>query len=518
MKSKGFVKGAIILIAFNLIGKIVGAIYRIPLANLLGAEGIGKYQLVFPLYSLLLAVSVSGVPIAISKIVAEYNGKGQFGDAKRLLKLSVLYLFGVSLVCFVIVLTCAKFIAGLQGNPEIYFCYYGIAPAIFFVGILSVFRGYFQGNLKMLPTAISGFIEQLGKLVFGLFFVTKLLPKGVDYGVLGALIGISISELLSLIFLIIYYFFYAKNHKTATVALLSRRNISKQLFVTALPITLGGLTSPITSIIDSLLVVNLLIFTGFETGVATSFLGLQSGIVDPLINIPIVIAVSISSSLLPNLAKEKVNGEEFEVKSLIEKAFQITLSVSLACSICFVIFGKQILSFLYGRTLHANELDIAVKLLLLGGFNLIFLSLVQISTGVLQGLGKQNLAVKSLLVGCAIKIVLTIVLVSFKSVNILGAMISGGVSYFVVFLINYNRIKKETSARISNVLMKVVVQECLVCMFAFFVNILFEMVFGEKIALFVGGTTALAIFAITYYVLFLIERPGKILLDKSTEI
>lgn len=518
MKSKGFVKGAVVLIAFNILGKIVGAIYRIPLANMLGAEGIGKYQLVFPLYSLLLAVSVSGIPIAISKIVAEYNGKGQYGDARRLLKLSILYLFGVSLVCFAVVLICAKFIANLQGNPDIYFCYYGIAPAILFVGILSVFRGYFQGNLKMLPTAISGFVEQVGKLVFGLYFVTKLLPKGINFGVFGALIGISISEFLSLVFLFVYYLVYARKNKNNSLAILSRRNISKQLFLTALPITLGGLASPLTSIIDSLLVVNLLMLSGFENGTATSLLGVQSGIVDPLINIPIVIAISISSSLLPNLAKEKVCNNESEVKYLIEKAIQITLSVSIACAICFVIFGKQILTFLYGETLLKNQLYIAIKLLFLGGFNLIFLSLVQITTGILQGLGKHNLAVKSMLIGCGIKIVLTILLVRIKSINILGSMMSGGVSYLVVFSINYKKIKKETLARCSNVLLGVLVQECFVCLFAFFVNILFEITFGENVALFVGGFIAVLIFAITYYIFFLSEKPKTFLLDKISKI
>lgn len=510
MKNKGFVKGAVILIAFNLIGKLIGAIYRIPLANLLGAEGIGKYQLVFPLYSLLLAISVSGIPIAISKIVAEYNGKGQFADAKKLLKLSVFYLFIISTLCFVLVLLCSKFIARVQGNPEIYFCYYGIAPAILFVGVLSVFRGYFQGNLNMLPSAISGFIEQLGKLVFGLYFSTRLIKKGINYGVLGALIGISISELLSLVFLTLYYIFYSRRNKSNTSAVLTKRSISKQLFVTAIPITLGGLASPITSIIDSLLVVNILIFIGFESGVATSFLGLQSGIVDPIINIPIMIAVSISASLLPNLSNAKSKGDDGEVKSLVEKAFQVTLSVALVCAICFVIFGRQILTFLYGKTLTFEELNIAVKLLLLGGFNLIFLSLVQVSTGVLQGLGKQNASVKSLLIGSGIKIVLTITLVSLKSVNILGAMMSGGVSYLVVFLINYSRIKKETQARISNIMLGLSVQECLVCLFAFFTNMLIGMAFGSNVGMFVGGCTAIIIFVITYYVLFIIERPKQI--------
>lgn len=510
MKIKGFVKGALVLIIFNLIGKIIGAIYRIPLANLLGPVGIGEYQLVFPLYSLLLSISVSGIPVAISKIVSEYNSKGQFGDSKKLLKLSCLYLFIISLVGMILIVVLSKFIAKIQGNLQIYFCYYAIAPAVLFVGLLSVFRGYFQGNLNMLPTAISNLIEQAGKLAFGLFFVTKFIKYGEVYGVFGALLGISVSELLAFIFLLVYYIFYAKKHKSAMLSLYSRRNISKQLALTALPITLGGIAAPITSIIDSLLVVNLLMFSGLSSEISTSLLGIQSGIVDPLINIPIVISVSISASVLPNLAKVYVKNDEAEIKSLIEKALQITLSVSLVCVICFVIFGKQILTFLYGRTLDFNEINIATKLLFLGGINLLFLSLVQVTSGILQGMGKQNFTVKSILIGSGIKIILTITLVSTKQIGILGAMISGGISYFVVFLINYNKVKSLSGARISNVLFNVSIQECLVCLFAFFSNMLFYMTFGSNVALFAGGAVAIMIFAVTYYVLFLIDKPQKI--------
>lgn len=510
MKIKGFVKGAIVLIIFNLIGKIIGAIYRIPLANLLGPVGIGEYQLVFPLYSLLLSVSVSGIPVAISKIVSEYNSKGQFGDSKKLLKLSCLYLFVISLASMILIIVLSKFIAKLQGNSEIYFCYYAIAPAVLFVGLLSVFRGYFQGNLNMFPTAISNLIEQVGKLAFGLLFVTKFIKYGEVYGVFGALLGISVSELLAFVFLLLYYVFYAKKHKFKTISVYSRRNISKQLAMTALPITLGGIAAPITSIIDSLLVVNLLMFSGLSSENSTSLLGIQSGIVEPLINIPIVISVSISASILPNLAKVYVKNDEEEIKSLIEKAFQITLSVSLVCVICFVIFGKQILSFLYGRTLSFNEIGIATKLLFLGGINLLFLSLVQVTSGILQGMGKQNFTVKSILIGSFIKIVLTILLVSFRKIGIFGAMISGGISYFVVFLVNYGKVKKLSQARISNVFFNVSIQECLVCLFAFFSNMLFNMTFGANVALFASGTIAIMIFAVTYYVLFLIDKPQKI--------
>ena len=207
MKMNKFVKGALILVIFNMIGKVIGAVYRIPLANLLGAVGIGEYQLIFPLYSLMLSISVSGIPVAISKLVAEYNSKGMFGDVKRLVKLSILYLVGISTICVLFVIIGAKLIAKIQGNSEIYLCYYGIAPAILSVAILSVYRGYFQGQLNMMPTAISGVIEQIGRLVFGLLLAKRFVKYGVIYGVLGAVVGISVSELFALLFLTIYYFF-----------------------------------------------------------------------------------------------------------------------------------------------------------------------------------------------------------------------------------------------------------------------------------------------------------------------
>ena len=507
MKLNGFVKGAVILVVFNLIGKVIGAVYRIPLANLLGPVGIGEYQLVFPLYSLMLAISVSGIPVAISRIVSEFNSRGRFGDVKKLIRTAILWLVGISATCIFIVVVCARFIAKIQGNSQIYVCYYGIAPAILFVALLSVFRGYFQGRLNMIPTALSGLIEQIGRLIFGLYFAGKLVGFGTVYGVLGAIIGISVSELIALIFLFIYYIFFTKKHSKNTSSVFGRKEISKKLIQTALPITVGGLASPITSIVDSLLVVNLLIFTGYSSGVATSLLGLQSGIVEPLINIPIVIAVSISSSILPNITKAYVKKDRQEMRSLIEKAFQITLSVVLACAICYVVFGKQILEFLYAKTLSSKEFIISTKLLFLGGINLIFLSLVYVSASILQGMEKQKIAAKSILIGSVIKIVLTLVLVVIKNVNIYGAMISGGVSYFAVFMMNYRHIKAETEARITNLFFNLAIQEFLVCMFAFFSNWGFGVVFGTKIALFAGGIISVVIFAISYYVLFLNEKP-----------
>ena len=510
----GFVKGAVVLVIFNLIGKVLGAIYRIPLANLLGLEGMGEYQLIFPLYSLLLAVSTSGIPVAMSKLVAEYNSQNRKKDSRRLLWSAVFYLAIISFICSAIVVFGAKLIAGLQGNKGIYFCYYGIAPAIFFVGLLSAFRGYFQGNLVMMPTAISGLVEQSSKLFFGLFFASRLLKYGVSFGVLGALIGISISELFALIFIFLYYIFLRKKNNIKTEQGVSTYStLSKQLLSMALPITFGGLAYPIVSIIDSVLVVNLLMNIGYSSTVATAMYGIEFGVVDPLINIPIIIAVAVSSSILPNISKVSAIGDKQEQKRLVEKALQITLSVSLACAICYVVFGKQILSFLYGGTLTTETLKMATILLFLGCINLIFMSLVQVSSGILQGLGKHKNAASAIGFGALIKVVLTIVLVGNPRVNIYGVMISGGVSYLAVFVANYLRIKKETSLKLQNIYFGVSIQECAVCLVAFFSNYFLGLVFGGNIALFGGGFIAVMIFAVSYYILFVLKSKGE---DYST--
>ncbi len=510
MKKNSFVKGAIILIIFNLLGKILGAVYRIPLAKILGGVGMGKYQLVFPLYCLILTVSTSGIPVAISKLVAEFNGKGQFNESRKLLKISIVLLSVLSVIGTIIVIFGARLFANIQGNESSYICYYGIAPAILFVGVLSAFRGYFQGNLLMFPTAFSGLVEQIVKMIAGLYFANKLIVYGTEFAVFGALIGTSISELCAFVFLLVYYLIYSKKHrKISDKSSLSFKYLSRQLINMSAPITLGGLISPITSMVDSLLVVNILMFTGFTSETATMMLGLQAGIVEPLVNIPTILSISIATALLPSVSK--INGENSkeEVKNLVEKAIQISLSLSIVFFICFVIFGRQILTFLYGSSLGVGELNLAVKLLFLGSVNIIFLSLVQVLSSVLQGLNHQKYPVKTLLIGCAIKIVLDVCLISVKRLNIMGAVISGGVCYFVVMLLNYRKVSKLTGVKISNVYFYIAIQECFVCLFAFIVNMLLKMVVSEVVAMFFAGAVAGGVFLVTYYMFFIQSKNSK---------
>lgn len=507
MKNKTFFKGALILIIFNLIGKAIGAVYRIPLANILGSQGMGQYQLVFPLYCLILTISTSGIPVAISKMVAEFNVQKRYTDAKKLLYISIFLLSLVSILGFLFVISFSKIIANFQGNSECYICYYGIAPSILFVGVISAFRGYFQGNLNMIPTALSNFLEQVFKMVFGLMLARYLLPLGVTYAVMGALIGISLSEFISFVFLIIYYLFYSKRFKQLrNDNVMSYKKLSKGLIGLSVPITLGGLISPLTSMVDSLIVVNLLILTGLSSGIATSLLGLQAGVVEPLINLPTVIAISISTVLLPNISGLSASGNKEKIVELIKKSVQISLSISMAFAICYIIFGSQILNFLYGKSLLVEELVLSTKLLFLACINIIFLSLVQVFAGILQGLGEAKYTVKSLLIGCIVKTILETILVSIKAINIYGVVISAGACYFIIFTLNYSKVKKVVDFKLSEIYSNVILQECVVCIVAFISNFAFKLIFSELTSMLIAGSLAVLAFAVTYYLFFMMNK------------
>jgi len=238
-------------------------------------------------------------------------------------------------------------------------------------------------------------------------------------------------------------------------------------------------------------------------------LGLQSGVVEPLVNIPVIISVSISAVILPSvsgLVAKHNNTSSKEVKGLIEKAYQICLSISLACFVCFIIFGKQALNFLYGTSFEKMEILTGTKLLFLGAINIVFLSLVQVTSGILQGLGEQKFTIKSLLAGSSVKLGLDVALLLIPKINIFGAVISGGACYVLVFWLNYKKIKKLTKATVKESVFYIAIQQVLVCMFAYFANVLFRSVFGDVTSLFLAGIIAVSVFMVTYYVFFVLKE------------
>ena len=191
--NESFIKGALILSIGGLFAKILGALYRIPLTNIVGSYGMGLYQLVFPPYILFLTVAQCGVPVALSKLIAEKNQLGKPAEGKKVFNFALLILGVLGALCAVVMASLSKNIANWQGNDETAMAFVIVAPALLFVPLTNVLKAYFQGNMNMTPSGVTTVIEQIVKLAVGLTCAVHFMPD-VQKAVMGAVFAITVSE------------------------------------------------------------------------------------------------------------------------------------------------------------------------------------------------------------------------------------------------------------------------------------------------------------------------------------
>ncbi len=410
------------------IAKLLGAIYRIPLTNLLGGEGLGLYQLIFPVYCVLLDFAGAGVPSALSKIISSSNGDKIY-NARDVLNVSVRALSVVGVIFTALMMALAMPLSKLQGNENAYLGYIFLSPSVFLVAIISCYRGYFQGLMNMKPTAISQITEQVIKLAFGLLLCVIFLPN-VPLAVGGATLAVTISELSALIVLVIIY----KKHKTKQTInyVYDRtkfRSRLKKVIAYTIPVTLIGIAIPLSQVIDSFLIINILKTYRSD---ATSLYGLLSGTVTTVINVPVAVCYGVATVAIPAVSGSKT---EEERRRNVKKTTFITLAFSLPCAIFCAMCSPFVVKLLFGG-LGENERIITQNLLRLTSVNIVLLSVVQTNNAVLIGKGKPYYPLISMGIGIAVKTVLNVILLRVPQINIYGGGIAVIACYFTTCLVN----------------------------------------------------------------------------------
>lgn len=427
IKNNPILKGATFLGLGAFFSKILGAIYRVPLTNLLGGYGLGLYQMVFPVYSLLLDFSGAGVPSALSGLIASEEEREK--SAYNYLISSIKLLFFIGIIGSLFMLILARPLSLLQGNGMATLSYVSLAPAVFAVSLISCLRGYFQGQMNMVPTAISQIIEQVVKLSMGLLFVNLFLPN-VEKAVAGATLAITFSEFIALFVL---YSIYTRDKKVRGINFSYDKQNQKQqikkIIKTTVPITLIGIAIPLSHVIDSFLTINILSTYRAD---ATALYGLLFGVVHTVINLPVSICYGVSTVAIPAVSSAKTHLEKSKkTKSVIF----LTLLLSIPCAVFCLLFSPFVINFLF-RSLSIEEKLVAVNLLKLTCPSIILLSLVQTTNAVLIGKNKHFQPLLSLGVGVMVKTVLNIVLLSVPSINIYGGGVGLNACYFIACLIN----------------------------------------------------------------------------------
>lgn len=466
----GIAGGALTLAAAGMIAKLLGAIYRIPLTNILGAQGMGMYQLVFPIYALMLTLSSSSIPTAISRLISEKRAIGDTGGKYRVMKTSAILLLVSGGVATLVLYLLSTPLANLQGIGYIRFGYYAVAPSVLLVACSSFFKGWFQGNMNMIPTASAQIVEQIAKMLFGLLFAKLLLPRGLVYGVVGALIGLTLSELISLLVMAILYLTQRQSGQPKIKVKLSDAG---EIIRVSLPIALSGLIFPLIQFVDSLLIVNLLRFSGVDAQIATAQYGILTGTVNPLINMPIVITLALAVAIVPIVSARRVKKDASGIKEKGGLSIKLAYIIGIPCAVGCALIAEPVVRLLY-PSLSESQLRLSAALLAVSSISIIFLSSLQIHTSLLQALGKTMLPVRNLAIAAVVKICLDIVLI--LNIGIMGGAVASIVTYIVAALLNthsYNRLvgrDKKMLKSISKILLYSVIMGAIVVALRAFVR------------------------------------------------
>lgn len=422
-------QGALILSAAGIVSKLLGAVYRIPFANMVGNEGVGLYQMAYPIYTALLSLSTGGIPVAVSILVAEHLSKGDRQGANRVLFTALTILGITGLALSLGMYAGAEFIAeNLLYDGRAVYSLMLISPALLFTAMVAPLRGYFQGGQNMVPTAVSQVVEQLvrvGTVFAGAYF---LMPYGLEFAAAGATFGAVTGGLAALLVLLGFYF--ATRATSGTKTALSYRRSVVQLARLALPICFGGLVMPLMQTIDALVVPLRLRTAGCGVSGATAMYGELTGMAGPLISLTGVVTTALAASLVPVVSASIAAGKAGMLKRRVEEALRLAIMICLPAAVGLTVLAKPISFTLY----KLPSMGLTLAALAPAAF---FLGMYQVSAGALQGLGKTGLPVRNLVAGSVLKLLLTYYLTALPQWGVKGAAIGSVGGFALAAALNF---------------------------------------------------------------------------------
>lgn len=517
-KENNFLVQGTILAAAAMITKFIGLAYRIPLTNILGAEGNGYYGIVFQVYNLALMLTSYSLPMAVSKLVSERLAKRQYHNAQRVFGGALTFAAIAGGAATLIIFIGAGFICSDILKMELgVYALRTLSPCILIVAFLGVMRGYFQGHGTMLPTAVSQIIEQIINAIISVVCAYFLFNVGISmaegaqkesYGAAlsasGATMGTVFGALTALIFLFVLYRAYTtvvkRRLKRERVRRLeSKRNIYKILMITIAPVILSATLSNISNILDQAVFTNVMTIQGMSEKEYTMLLGVFNGQYDTMTGIPLSVATALAASFMPNLVATIQTGTKRQIYRKISLVSRFNMMIVIPCAAGFIALSKPILDLLF----FTQDNAIPALLLRIGSVSVIFFCLSTVTTAALQGMDRMMEPVKNAAIALAIHLVsLIFMLVVFKW-NIYAVVVSKIVFGAAVCFLNDRSLNNACGYRQEKKKTFIIpaIASAIMAVMAFAVYKLFSFVLGNIAATLLALIIAVAAYGISLVLL-----------------
>lgn len=495
-KKQNVLNGAMVLVMATALVKIIGAVYKIPLTGIIGSLGRGYFASAYNIYTPVYAISMAGLPVAVSTIVSKNAALGKYRDVRQVLKITFPLFLVLGVVGTAVLMLVAPTYVDWVVSPLAIYSVFAIAPSIIFCCIMSTYRGYYEGLNNMYPTAISQVIESLGKLVFGLVFSYIMLEYANEQIALtgsvlgykvqteadgaivyalaaaGAIFGVTLGTVFGALYTILRHRI-KKDGITEEMLINSplaspRKTTLNEIIAIAVPTAASSLVLNVTNFIDALMIQNRLedvVAGNYDTimslygasvnqaniakeNIHTFLYGAYDTTLDFRNLIP-TIMMTLGVSAIPVISAAVAKKDYKAVNGTVNTVFRMTMLIALPAGAGFFALSEPIMNLLYKGTENEAGIAIAAPVLGLYGLMMAILTLSSPLTNILQAIGRADVPAKALALGCVFKIGLNYILIGIPEINIKGAVFGTAFFYLLCIVINYSVLKKETGVKLD---------------------------------------------------------------------
>lgn len=515
IKKETFMQSILVLMVSQVMIKILGLLYKLYLTNKEGFGDTGNaiYNSGYQIYALLLAISSTGVPNAIAKLISERIAKGDKKGVNRVFKIAFFFFAFVGFIGSLILFLGAHYIANvLLQIPEAELTLVALSPSVFFVAIGSVIRGYFNGHQRMKITANSQTLEQVTKTlstiiiveVISMFFVQDVVIMAA-----GANLATTLSVFISFSYLYRYYKFKKSDISVEmpevceepSYAKKSTKEIIKSIIAISIPISVSSLVSAVNKSIDSITAVRGL-KTFLSDEIAKFQFGIYTGKVDVLVGLPLSFNIAFATVLVPSISKLMAQKKKEDANKVVKFSLLATILIGLPCTFGIMVFAEQILKLLYP---NAPE---GAQLLQITSLTIILMMMAQTINGVLQGIGKYRVPATALALGVIAKFILNLILIPIPSIGINGVAIGSIVCHIISFSIGFAVLKRSMKIKfdVNKFLIKPLLATAIMCLISYLAYLLLVQFISWKLSAIVAIILAVPIYALAVAIMKILDK------------